>query len=120
MNLRMKVAAAAIGIAAATGGMVLPATAVAAPSGATACSIPGWSVKDGSTGGTNSNAVNIRSGPSTGCTALGQAQMSHSLRYDCWVDGENGTWSHIRNYATGYQGWIKDSLLNGWGATSRC
>ncbi|MFE4263696.1 hypothetical protein [Streptomyces sp. NPDC056883] len=120
MNLRTKVAAAAVGVIAATGGLVLPATAVAAPTGATACSIPGWGVYDGKTGGTTSNAVNIRSGPSTGCTALGQAQISHALRYDCWVSGENGTWSHIYDYATGYQGWIKDSLLNGNGASAHC
>ncbi|WP_407841250.1 SH3 domain-containing protein [Streptomyces sp. DSM 116496] len=120
MNLRTKVAAAAIGVIAATGGLVLPATAVAAPTGATACSSPGWSIKDGRTGNTTSNAVNIRSGSSTGCTALGQAQIGHALRYDCYVSGENGTWSHIYDYATGYQGWIKDSLLSGNGASVYC
>lgn len=120
MRLRTKLAAVALGAVAATGGLVLPTTAVAAPTDAAACTQPGWSNKDNRGGGVNTNAVNIRSGPTTECVSHGQAQMSHSLTLHCWVPGQNGTWSHIRDNSTGVSGWIKDSLLNGNGATNRC
>ncbi|CAM5497111.1 hypothetical protein GCM10010222_63580 [Streptomyces tanashiensis] len=121
MRLRTKLAAVALGAVAATGGLVLPATAaVAAPEGAAACYNPGWSNKDNAGGSTNSNYVNIRSGPTTECVSHGQAQASHSLTLHCWVSGENGTWSHVRDNSTGVSGWIKDSLLNNNGASSSC
>ncbi|MFD7961579.1 SH3 domain-containing protein [Streptomyces zaomyceticus] len=121
MRLRTKLAAVALGAVAATGGLVLPTTsAVAAPEGAAACTQPGWSNKDGRGGGTNTNAVNIRSGPTTECGSGGQAQANHSLTLHCWVSGENGTWSHVRDNTTGISGWIKDSLLNGWGSNAQC
>ncbi|RRR96867.1 SH3 domain-containing protein [Glycomyces terrestris] len=82
-----------------------------------------WSVKDGSIGWTLSNGVNIRTGPhnsSPACTIVGQAQIAHDLRYDCWDYGTGGTWSHIYDYNTGVSGWIKDSLLYDNGAAIRC
>ncbi|WP_137988848.1 SH3 domain-containing protein [Streptomyces vilmorinianum] len=121
MRLRTKLAAVALGAVAATGGVVMPTTAaVAAPAGASACWNPSWSTIGSSSGGTTTNYVNIRTGPTTDCTSLGQAQMSHSLRYDCWVDGQNGTWSHVRDNTTGVSGWIKDSLLRNNGAPYHC
>ncbi|MBT2438815.1 SH3 domain-containing protein [Streptomyces sp. ISL-36] len=117
MRLRTKLAALAVGAVAATGGLVMPTTAaVAAPSGASACWSPGWSTKDGSIGHTNTNGVNIRSGPTTDCQSNGQAQTGHNLRLDCWVSGQNGTWTHVRDNTTGVSGWIKDSLLQNNGA----
>jgi hypothetical protein len=88
----------------------------------TSCS-HAWSVKDGSTGWTLGNGVNIRTGPhnsSPTCTIVGQAQNAHDLRYDCWDYGTGGTWSHIYDYNTGVSGWIKDSLLFDNGALYRC
>ncbi|MEU5870657.1 SH3 domain-containing protein [Glycomyces sp. NPDC047369] len=88
----------------------------------TSCS-HAWSVVDGRTGSTTGNGVNIRTGPhntSPACTIVGQAQASHSLRYDCWDSGTGGTWSHVYDYATGVSGWIKDSLLVGNGAYYHC
>lgn len=84
-----------------------------------------WSIIDGSLGGTTGNGVNIRTGPhntSPVCAIVGQAQSSHSLMYDCWVSGTGGTWSHIYDFATGKQGWVKDSLLlrNGAAASAHC
>ena len=73
-----------------------------------------WSDKSGITGATNSDGVNIRSGPhhySPACTIVGQAQASQQLRYDCWTWGTDGYWTHVYNYATGVQGWIKDDYL---------
>ncbi|MFF9914413.1 hypothetical protein [Streptomyces sp. NPDC013457] len=120
MRLRTKLAAVAIGAVAATGGLVLPTTAVAAPGEAAACTSPGWSNKDNRAGGVNTNAVNIRSGPTTECVSHGQAQMSHNLTLHCFVSGQGGTWSHVRDNSTGVSGWIKDSLLNNNGAPSLC
>jgi hypothetical protein len=82
-----------------------------------------WSTLDVGTGATNANGVNIRTGPhssSPACTVVGQAQASHQLRYDCWTYGTGGTWSHVYNYSTGVQGWIKDEFLNGNGAIGYC
>ncbi|MFE5596155.1 hypothetical protein [Streptomyces sp. NPDC056549] len=121
MRLRTKLAAVAFGAVAATGGLVLPSTAaVAAPEGSAACYNPGWSNRDGRAGSTNTNYVNIRTGPTTECVSLGQAQASHSLTLHCWVAGQDGTWSHVRDNSTGVSGWIKDSLLNGYGSNAPC
>ncbi|MFJ8668236.1 SH3 domain-containing protein [Streptomyces sp. NPDC093600] len=121
MRLRTKLAAVAVGAVAATGGLVMPTTAaIAAPSGAAACTNPGWSNKDGRAGKTNTNYVNIRSGPTTDCRSNGQAQMSHSLTLHCWVNGQDGTWSHVRDNSTGVSGWIKDSLLVNYGSNVKC
>ncbi|MEU1225512.1 SH3 domain-containing protein [Streptomyces sp. NPDC005828] len=121
MRLRTKLAAVAVGAVAATGGLVLPTTAaVAAPEAAAACSSPGWSNRDGRAGGTNTDYVNIRTGPTTECVSLGQAQASHGLTLHCWVAGQDGTWSHVRDNTTGVSGWIKDSLLNGYGSNVPC
>ncbi|MER5206654.1 hypothetical protein [Streptomyces sp. NPDC002825] len=121
MRPRTKLAATALAAVAATGGLVLPATAaVAAPEGAAACTSPAWANRDGRAGSTNTDYVNIRSGPTTECVALGQAQTSHSLVLHCWVAGQDGTWSHVRDETTGISGWIKDSLLNGYGSPLPC
>ncbi|MQM27858.1 SH3 domain-containing protein [Glycomyces albidus] len=82
-----------------------------------------WSILDGRLGSTTGNGVNIRTGPhntNPACTIVGQAQASHTLQYDCWVSGTGGTWSHVYDYNTGVQGWIKDSLLVGNGANVHC
>ncbi|MFF9852731.1 SH3 domain-containing protein [Streptomyces litmocidini] len=121
MHLRTKLAALAVGAVAATGGLALPATAaVAAPEGAAACSSPAWSNRDGHAGSANTDYVNIRTGPTTECSSLGQAQASHSLTLHCWVAGQDGTWSHVQDNTTGVGGWIKDNLLNGYGSSLPC
>jgi hypothetical protein len=82
-----------------------------------------WSILDGRYGATTGNGVNIRTGPhntNPACTIVGQAQASHTLQYDCWVSGTGGTWSHVYDFNTGVQGWIKDSLLVGNGANVHC
>ncbi|GAA2136786.1 hypothetical protein [Glycomyces algeriensis] len=82
-----------------------------------------WHFADGRTGSTTATDVNIRSGPhnaSPSCTIVGQAQPSHSLRFDCYTGGTGGTWSHVFNYTTGVSGWIKDEFLTGYGALKSC
>ncbi|MET1071991.1 MAG: SH3 domain-containing protein [Umezawaea sp.] len=128
MNSVRKSVAAAFGVAVvATGSLVLgTATAFAAPpgvAGVTAqatCPDNVWSNQDGRTGKLVLTAANIRTGPSTACTSVGQAQTSHSVTLHCWKYGQGGTWSHVRDNATGKQGWIKDSLLADGGAYIGC
>ncbi len=86
------------------------------------CNHP-WSTQVNFTGATTQNGVNIRTGPhhySPACTVVGQAQTYHQLRYDCFVVGTDGTWTHVYNYSTGVQGWIKDEFLIDNGAIRSC
>ncbi|AHI01898.1 hypothetical protein BC739_006898 [Kutzneria viridogrisea] len=86
-----------------------------------ACPDHRWSNHDGRTGRFfKSNSVNIRTGPSTGCTSLGHGQKSHRVRLNCWKHGVGGTWSHVQDLTTGVRGWVKNSLLVGGGANKRC
>ena len=88
---------------------------------AVSCPDNGWSINDGRTGQFFAvNAVNIRTGPGTGCTSVGQGQKSHEVQVDCYKDGESGTWTHLFDFTTGKEGWSKDTLLVGTGARVRC
>jgi len=123
MRIRNKIAAVGVGVVALMGmsGAVLPAAAAPSQVGPLAsCPDNSWSIQDGRSGSTTGNSVNIRSGPSTSCTALGQAQASHSLRYDCYKVEGSYTWTHIYDRTTGYSGWIRDDLLVGYGAYYPC
>ena len=116
MRLRSTLAAVTLA-AAATVAVVLPGS----PALAASCPDNGWSILDGRTGQFfNGNSVNIRTGPSTACVAVGQGQASHQVMLDCYKSGENGTWSHLYDFTTGKQGWSKDSLLVGAGANKHC
>lgn len=117
--MRLKATLAAVGLTtAATFTIALPA---ATPAFAASCPDNGWSIKDGRTGNFfNGNGINIRTGPSTGCTAVGQGQASHNVMLDCWKSGDGGTWSHLYDFTTGKEGWVRDDLLVGAGANVRC
>lgn len=124
MRTRIKTIAVVVAI---TGGALgsLGPSALAGPgltddvSVQASCPDNGWSNKDPYTDRART-ASNIRTGPSTACTSLGQAQASHTLDLHCWKSGQNGTWSHVRNTVTGRQGWVKDSTLVGGGAVNEC
>lgn len=64
----------------------------------------------------DANGVNIRTGPHTGCTSLGQGQLSHNVDYHCYVHSDyvNGvdTWTYLRDTTNGVTGWVHDSLLD--------
>jgi hypothetical protein len=93
----------------------------ASPAQAASCPDNGWSILDGRVGRYfNGNYINIRSGPSTGCVALGQGQASHTVQLDCWKWGDGGTWSHLYDFTTGKEGWTRDDLLVGNGANVHC
>lgn len=91
------------------------------PAFAASCPDNDWVSRDGRTGNYfDGNGINIRTGPSTGCTSVGQGQASHQVKLDCYKPGEGGTWSHIWDDTTSRGGWVKDSLLVGNGANRRC
>ena len=76
---------------------------------------------DTTTGHTNSDAVNIRTGSATTCTSVGQAQASHSLDFYCYTVGNDGfTWTYLKDITTGKLGWIRDDLLVNNGSFSYC
>ncbi len=117
MRLKSAIVALTIGLAA-TVSAVLPAS----PALAASCPDNGWSILDARIGQYfNTNYVNIRTGPSTACTAVGQGQQSHTVQLDCWKLGGGGyTWSHLYDFTTGKQGWVRDDLLVGYGANVHC
>lgn len=67
------------------------------------------------------NYTRMRSGTSTSCGILGQAQRSHRLDYHCYTwDGDAYNWTYARNVNTGVQGWIRDDLLTDNGSDIWC
>jgi uncharacterized protein YraI len=70
------------------------------------------------------NGVNIRSGPGTGYTSLGQAQASQSLTDYCYKVGTpvggNVYWDHIKDNATGVTGYISEYYLVDKSQTKPC
>ncbi|MDN3357898.1 hypothetical protein [Actinomadura sp. DC4] len=65
-------------------------------------------------------SANERSGSSTGCGVRGWADNQDELDYHCFTSGENGTWTYVRNNSDGSAGWVKDSLLPGYGSNLYC
>ena len=55
------------------------------------------------------NGVNIRSGPSTGCTAVGAGYIGQTVTLYC---GDGGDWYYIHDNQTGVNGWVSDQWLN--------
>lgn len=117
MRIKSVLVAASLAVAA-TGFVVLPTAGAAF---AASCPDNAWTFADESEGNFfNGNFINIRTGPSTACTSLGQGQASHRVQYDCWKSGENGTWTHLFDETTGIEGWSKDSLLVHNGSNFHC
>jgi hypothetical protein len=68
------------------------------------------------------NAVNQRSGSSTGCTAVGALQPSDDAQYFCFTveNGGSFTWTYLQNVRTGVVGWVRDDLLRDRGSFADC
>jgi hypothetical protein len=62
----------------------------------------------------------IRSGPSYDCQRIGQGQRDEQADYHCFIEGENGTWTYLRDDSTGAQGWAPDDELGGGGSNVHC
>ncbi|NES31582.1 hypothetical protein GCE86_03685 [Micromonospora terminaliae] len=76
----------------------------------------------------NASNVNIRTGPHTTCGSLGYGQLSHSVDFHCYSNGDrvsaNGhttyTWTYLRDTTTGVSGWVADALLDNLGSSVAC
>jgi hypothetical protein len=66
------------------------------------------------------NTVTLRSGPSNGCIQTGQGLHDQRAQYLCYIPGDGGTWTFLRNTATGDQGWVRDDLLPYYGSNVPC
>lgn len=105
-------------------GTLLVPLAAAVPAGAApalaACNVS-YSDKDSSSWGkTSKNGANMRSGPSTSCAVLGVSYSTQLIDYHCYVSASDGTWTYVRNDATGVKGWIRDDLLTDRGSGVHC
>jgi hypothetical protein len=66
------------------------------------------------------NTVTLRSGPSNSCIQTGQGMHDQRADYLCYTPGDGGTWTFVRNTATGEQGWVRDDLLPHYGSDTPC
>ena len=66
------------------------------------------------------NTVTMRSGPSNSCIQTGQGLHDQRAQYLCYTPGDGGTWTYLRNTATGDQGWVRDDLLPKYGSNVPC
>lgn len=62
----------------------------------------------------------LRDGPSNGCIQTGQGLHDQRAQYFCYLPGDGGTWTLLRNVSTGEQGWVRDDLLLGDGSNVPC
>lgn len=79
--------------------------------------------KDGSAWGRyfRVNGVNIRRSPNPNSTICAQGQKSHVVDYHCYTVGTDGyTWTYLRDATTHYAGWVRDTLLVGYGSLVHC
>lgn len=102
---------------------------VAAPGHASSCnpSHDNWDTAAGKF--FDGSSVNIRSGPHLTCGVLGQGQLSHYVRYECYTafgdavtrNGETlRTWTYLTDTANGVSGWVSDLYLTNRGSYSLC
>lgn len=75
--------------------------------------------RDSTVGGFLTSA-SIRTGPSTRCASVGLGQRGHRADYYCYVSGDGGTWTYLRDINTGKRGWVRDDLLTGYGSFQPC
>ena len=96
------------------------AVAVAQEAQAASCPDSGWHNYDNITATNILKAgANIRTGPSTTCTSVGQGQTSHSITLHCYKAGSGGYWDHVRDNTTGKSGWVSETAMNHY-ATNYC
>jgi uncharacterized protein YraI len=121
MRGRTRLLAAAFATLSAAGFLVgvLPGTAAAAP----AVNCTQNPAHNGHTtahfAGTN---INIRTGPFTSCTAVGEGQPGNTVTVRCETTNSNGVnWSYLTDSTTGKTGWSETQLVNtGIGAVELC
>ncbi len=111
--MRSRVLAVAGSLALALGGLVL---VPAAPALADSSHCTGWTTHPdvyGSGGVSFGNGTNIRTGPFTDCTSLGEGFPSQGIDVHCGIDNVNGNiWFYVEDTSTGKQGWARDTALH--------
>lgn len=125
-QIHARVASAVLATAVVFPTVVLAAPASAAPhqpehsyAPAVGCTDPAPPDRDWRTGDFRA-AANIRTGPSTSCTPVGGGYPGQGADYYCYVWGEGGTWTYLRDISTGKSGWVFDELLTGNGSLVHC
>jgi hypothetical protein len=72
-----------------------------------------------------SGAANQRNGTialsPTNCPILGALQPTDDAEYFCWTRGDDGfTWTFLRSLRSNVHGWVRDNLLDAFGAQANC
>ncbi|MCX6397498.1 MAG: hypothetical protein NTV23_13515 [Propionibacteriales bacterium] len=57
------------------------------------------------------NGVNIRTGDSTSCTAVGQGQQTHDTVLHCRTWSGSSYWTHLWDRDTAKSGWVRNDQL---------
>ncbi|MFD8726197.1 SH3 domain-containing protein [Streptomyces sp. NPDC059629] len=115
MRIRRSLLAAIGAAALAVTGFAVPATAATSSPAAFSC---GWKPANNFNppdAKFTQDGVNIRSGQSTSCPALGQGYKSHSLDIRCLTSNDPDTWMYVTDKTTGVTGWVNQIYLI-WGA----
>lgn len=66
--------------------------------------------------------VNIRTGPSTVCTSIGQGQPSNRVIVHCYTDtpGFSFVWLYLTDETTGKKGWSYGQFVSVFSAPAAC
>lgn len=118
MNRRTRLATAACAALATAGIMVgtLPTTAAAAVD----C-IQNPAANSRNTAHFTGTNINIRTGPFTVCTAIGEGQPSHNVTAHCLKFNSNGVpWIYLTDHTTGKTGWSEEQFVTWSGGLIGC
>lgn len=109
-----RIAIAAVGCGALSfGGVVTAPMASAAEAPAVSC-IWNPSANSNVSGKYDGTNVNIRTGPSTSCTAVGEGQPGHTVHIHCyyWVAATATIWDYLTDSTIGRTGWSVGSYVD--------
>ena len=75
----------------------------------------------GETGHVAADGVTLRSGTSAACQPpVATINPNDVLRYQCWTEGQDGTWTYLQDGNTGKWGYIRNDLLTNGGSRVPC
>lgn len=113
----MKISSVIMALGVAVGSTMGVVAVTGTPAFAASCPDNDHRNNDGKSGRLfNANAVNIRTGPSTSCTSIGQGQLTHSVVFHCSKSG----WTFLKDVTTNRSGWVRNDLLDGRGSRHTC
>jgi uncharacterized protein YraI len=117
--MKAKLAAIAVGALSMAGvlSVALPSAAAVSPAVDCTQSPAVNSQAPGLFAGTN---VNIRTGPFTSCTAVGEGQPAHNVTLRCRkLNSNNVEWLYLTDHTTNRTGWAEAQFVRG-GSTTPC